>query len=235
MRRTPIDKLRLELGWTSLETRRKIHKLLLFHQIQTSNQQMPSYVQSILPETRISHTGRTLRNSNTLTQPNNRTTIFKSSFIPSTTKLWNSLPLCTRQLNYSSFKRSLYERFNPPHPPKFYTFGSKRGNSLHTKIRVGASQLNAHLFQYQLTDSPACDCGHPYENTEHFFLHCILYNYPRTTLFNDMSTILDIDFTLLPKPSQINILIHGYNLSGDSGRKAAFCIQKFILSTQRFR
>ena len=234
MLRTPTNKLRLELGWTTMENRRKIHKLILYHRIQAPNSQMPLYINSILPESRISQTGKELRNSEAITQPYNRTSIFKNSFIPNTTKLWNKLARSVRQSNHISFKRTIIERFSPPPPPAFFTFGSKRGNLLHTRLRVGASQLNSHLYQFQLTDSPKCSCSNQSETAEHFILNCPLHNNYRTVMLNDLSTILDIDFTSLTKSLQMNIILNGYSLSQVSGRRVAYCVQRYIMHTQRF-
>ena len=44
-----------------------------------------------------------------------------------------------------------------PHPG---TVGTKTLNTHHTRLRVGLSTLHAHLFQINLTSSPACSCGH---------------------------------------------------------------------------
>lgn len=234
MLRTPTNKLRQELGWTTLKDRRKIHKLLLYHHIKTPHSQAPSLIDSILPETRLFQTGRALRNSDTLSQPYNRTSAFKNSFIPATTKLWNNLPVFMRQSNYSTFKRTLQDYLSPPRPPSFFSYGSKLGNLLHTRLRVGASHLNAHLYKYQLTDSPSCPCGHRSETTEHFLLDCKLYINLREKLFHDLSTILNVNFASLTSTLQTEILLNGHNLTGESGRGAAGCIQNYIIWSLRF-
>ena len=235
MLRTPTDKLRRELGWTSMETRRKIHRLQLYYHIQASNPLTPHYIVSILPEKRISRTGRALRNADTLTQPHNRTSAFQKSFIPSTTKLWNSLPSLVRQSNYPTFKHALNKNFCPPRPPPFFTYGSKQGNILHTRLRVATSKLNAHLYQLQLADSPSCSCGYQFETTEHFFLHCKLHDNSRTTLFNELSNVIGTNFASLTRPLQIDTILNGDGLTGVSGREVAHCVQKFIFSSHRFR
>ena len=159
MLRTPTEKLREELGWTTLENRRKIHKLLLFHQLQSRSSLIPSYIKSILPDTRETQTGINLRNSNTLTQPFNRTSLLENSFVPSTTRFWNDLPLSVRQSNSSAYKRLIYEHFGPSNPPEYFTFGSKHNNSLHTRLRLRASKLNADLNRLKLINSSACQCA----------------------------------------------------------------------------
>ena len=122
----PVQQLRIatidRTATSTKITRRKIHKLQLYYHIQASNPLTPHYIVSILPEKRISRTGRALRNADTLTQPHNRTSAFQKSFIPSTTKLWNSLPSLVRQSNYPTFKHALNKKFCPPRPPPFFTY-----------------------------------------------------------------------------------------------------------------
>ena len=235
MLRTPTDKLRDELGWTTLENRRKIHKLTLYYHLQIANSLTPSYISSVIPDTRMSQTGRSLRNSRTLTQTFNRTSLFENSFLPSTTRLWNKLPLPVRQSNFSSFKRYIHEQLSPPRPPAYFSFGSKRGNLLHTRLRVGTSQFNSHLFKLLAIDSPSCPCGHRSETVEHFILHCTLYSNHRKVLFQELSSILDINFQTLSKTLQIDILINGHHLSWAGGRRVANCFQNYILNSLRFK
>ena len=142
-----------------MENRRKIHKLLLFHQLQSRSLLIPFYIKSILPDTRETQTGINLRNSNTLTQPFNRTSLLENSFIPSTTRFWNNLPLSVHQSNSSAYKRLIYEHFGPSNPPEYFTFGSKHNNSLHTRLRLRASKLNADLNRLKLINSSACQCA----------------------------------------------------------------------------
>ena len=232
--RTSTEKLREELGWATLENRRKIHKLTLFHYLLTHRTQIPSYINSILPDSRASQTGRNLRNSQTLTTAPNRIALFSNSFIPSATRLWNELPLLVRQSSSSSFKRLLHEQFSPPQPPAFFTLGTKRSNTLHTRLRLETSQLNAHLYKQKLVDSPSCPCTHPSETTEHFILHCTLYTNIRQTLFSSLSSILRQNFQSLPTSLKLKILLKGDELNRTGGQEVASCFQKFIVDSQRF-
>ena len=233
MLRTPTTKITDELGWTTLENRRKMHKLLIYHKLHTGN--TPSYIHSILPDSRSTQTRRCLRNSNSLTQPFNRTSLFQNSFIPGTTRLWNTLPSSVRQLDHANFKRFLYDKFSPPKPPAYFTVGSKLGNILHTRLRLGASQLNDHLYKYQITDSPSCSCGYPSETIEHFILFCTLHSNTRKTLIKNISAILNNNFEAWPKQCQLNLLINGQGLDDASGREVAYCFQKYLIDSKRFR
>ena len=71
--RTPTDKLRTELGWDRLKTRRRIHRLMLYHKLNAPTQHTPNYIISIMPRTRVQDTNKRLRNSGTHTLTTNRT------------------------------------------------------------------------------------------------------------------------------------------------------------------
>ena len=48
------------------------------------------------------------------------------------------------------------------------------------------SSLNADLHLVNLKPSPACICGHGFEDCIHFFLECPFYNENRAILFNKL-------------------------------------------------
>ena len=58
--RTSTEKLRHDLGWETLKTRRTIHKQLFFHRLTNTKNQQPGYIREILPELRFQNTGKTL-------------------------------------------------------------------------------------------------------------------------------------------------------------------------------
>ena len=62
------------------------------------------------------------------------------SFIPSSTRLWNTLPEQVRaNSSYATFKKYLIEKLTAPSPPSYFFLGTKTGNSLHTKLRLKGS------------------------------------------------------------------------------------------------
>ena len=87
--RTSSEALRRDLGWDTLKTG---HKLIFYRKLKCEQAFVPQYIISLIPETRQQETGRTLCNSHSHTLPPNRTTSFKRSFVPDTTRLWNILP-----------------------------------------------------------------------------------------------------------------------------------------------
>ena len=66
---------------------------------------------------------------------------------------------------------------------KHFARGSKLGNILLTRIRVGRSDLNQHKFAVGHVDSPECLCHFRSESPEHYFLDCFLYEPERQILF----------------------------------------------------
>ena len=232
--RTSSDKLRNELGWDKLATRRRIHRLTLYHKLNVQeNHITPSYITNILPHTRAHDTNKTLRNANHHTQTQTRTTTFQRSFFTLTGKQWNDLPEHVKHLTCRGFKNWLKQQLSTPKPPLYYSHGTKALNTLHTGLRNDMSHLNAHMFQIQKALSPACHCGHPEENTMHFILSCPKYELLRNELFNDISHNIS-NFKHESKSNQVHILLHGTSLGGDGDREVARVFQNFLQDTHRF-
>ena len=111
-------KIREELAWVKLETRRKIHKLLFLYKC--VNGMTPSYISDLVPLTVGERSNIRLRSANELSIFPCRTEMFKTSFFPSTTFLWNSLSLDIRQSDsLYVFKHRLN---NLLHPLKYNRF-----------------------------------------------------------------------------------------------------------------
>ena len=113
-----IEKLYTELGWVKLADRRKFHKLQQFYKV--DHNLAPGYLCDLLP----SHVGDTtnypLRNADNYTQVHARTALYGSSFLPSTIREWNKLPIEHRNVEtLSAFKTSLTNR-NIKIPNTFY-------------------------------------------------------------------------------------------------------------------
>ena len=197
---------------------------------------IPEYITAIIPENRQNVTGRTLRNSHLQTLPSNRTSSFNKSFIPDTTRLWNALPadfyLITSNV---AFKTALKKHISVPKPPRYYGLGTKRSNRLHTRLRLGMSCLHAHQYQILKTPSPQCSCGNTLENTKHFALHCAHYQQCRSRMFANITYIMQRDFSTLPGPIQLDILLNGKSLTSTESFRVAEEFHKFLLTTNRFK
>ena len=234
--RTSTDKLRhdLKLGWDRLSTRREIHRLMYFWSLNDRTTPTPAYIRDSLPQARQTDTTRTLRNSTAMTQPKNRTTRFQKSFIPDTTRKWNKLPLAVRsQSSLKTFKSDISKLLGAQLPPKYYSFGSKLGNTLHTQLRLGMSYLNSHIYQIQKTTHPYCPCGHHTETTLHFVLHCPLYTEHRHSLIQSISDELNVDFFQFTSTKKLETLLHGAHVGAASGRRVADLFQEYLIGTNR--
>ena len=176
-----------ELGWSTLKTRRKLHRLLLYRKIiATDHNRVPLYVITLLPRSRQDDTNRSLRNADHQTQLRTRTTAQQRSFFILTGKQWNELPEITRTLSYHEFKKDITKHLCTQKPPLYYSYGPKHLNIMHTRIRTGMTQLNEHMYKIQKSTSPNCTCGHPHENEMHFIFSCTKYNQQRDTLYNSI-------------------------------------------------
>ena len=49
-------------------------------------------------------------------------------------------------------------------------------NVKHCRLRLAISNLNYDLFRRHLLEDPVCSCRYTAETSEHFLLHCPLYN-----------------------------------------------------------
>ena len=165
--RTSTDKLRHELGWDRLSTRREIHRLTYFWSLNDRTTPTPAYIRDSLPQARQTDTTRTLRNSTAMTQPKNRTTRFQKSFIPDTTRKWNKLPLAVRpQSSLNTFKSDISKLLGPQHPPKYkyilIQFQTGKRTAHTAKVRHVLSKLT-HLSNTE-NDTSLLSLRTPYRN-----------------------------------------------------------------------
>ena len=99
----PINSLLLEVGWESLSSRRKKHKLQLLLKMQ--NNLSPDYLSSLVPSFVGNFSSYLLRNATDLKIFYVRSQLYYNSFFPSTIRDWNNLPIETRNLtSIASFK-----------------------------------------------------------------------------------------------------------------------------------
>ena len=100
-----------ELGWISLEKKRKLHKCVLLHKLLQGTGPSP-LINMLEP-----YNNRTALNTrgtanNCLYIPSFKTNYIKKSFFMDSAKLWNSLPLDIKSTtNSSTFKEKLHAYF----------------------------------------------------------------------------------------------------------------------------
>ena len=97
-----LENLNSEIGWETLDVRRKKQKLVLFYKM--VNNLTPNYLTSLVPPTVSESSSYNLRNSNDIRTVNARTAQYFSSFLPSTIRAWNTLsPRTDQKLFYYLF------------------------------------------------------------------------------------------------------------------------------------
>ena len=139
-----------EVKWESLEERRRKHKLTLFYKMKSNL--CPTYLSSLVPQTVNSISRYNLRNANDLQTINPRTTLYYNSFLPSTIRAWNDLPLEAKQLESVNAFKYFLKTENVP-VPKYYYTGKRTVQILHTRLRTNSSSFNLDLFVKNISDS----------------------------------------------------------------------------------
>ena len=108
---SPRKELYDNLGWESLNLRRELRRLSMFHEIITTEQ--PAYLFDIIKDHKPNPRARG-GDANNLRNFYTRTENFALSFFPSTTEKWNRLDDASKNLVLrSSFKRDILKRIRP--------------------------------------------------------------------------------------------------------------------------
>ena len=110
-------------------------------------------------------------------------------------------------LELSEFKKELKVSLKPS-KFKHFSYGSKLGNKLITRLRVGRSFLHSHSYAVGKAISPECSCHARQETSRHYLLQCFLYTVERQNLLDLVSQHVP-NFNQLPLYKQENILLFG--------------------------
>ena len=216
-----LNALFREIQWESLQDRRHNHQLTLFHKMHTNL--APEYLTSLVPQPVGAASRYNLRNANNLQTITTRTNLYYQSFLPTTIRSWNNLPIEIKQADTVNFFKNHLIKKQPV--PKYYYVGNRRAQILHTRLRTNCSSLNIDLFNKNISDSPLCSCG-SIEDAQHFFFHCRHYTVQRNALLNAVSTYI--------VPSLKCILYGDPSLSLELNSNIFQHVQKFIIDTKRF-
>ena len=160
----------------------------------------PEYLRHLVPPTIQSTTIYRLRNDDHLIVPFCRLSITNSSFIPATVKEWNKLDIAIRKLDSLSKLKNALRTNNQPSKisvPKLYYYGPRKLNVILTQLRCRASFLNHDLCKVNILSSPACSCGAPQEDANHFFFVCTKYSEIGNDLFLSISNLSQLINTSL--------------------------------------
>ena len=112
--------------------------------------------------------------------------------------------------------------------PDYTNVGERKYNIMLTRIRQRSSSLKADLYGVNIIPSPACSCGAPIENADHYFFECPLYINQRNNLFINLDRlqINDADVAVLTTGS--------HNYDENINRSIIQFAIKFIKDSQRF-
>jgi hypothetical protein len=214
-----------ETNWVPLAKRRENHRLSLFYKI--SNGLAPQYLLDRQPQPVANRTAYALRNRHNLDTPITRINCLSYSFFPATTRLWNDLDLALKNKpSVQSFKMGLKKK--DPKKNNLYYHGTRLENSIHARLRIENSPLNADLCNIlHVIDSPICPCGQGLpEDAKHFFMICPLYDQIRHELKINLLpyVINNVDYLLFGVPNE------EYN----ENIKIFTAVQKFIRDSRRF-
>ncbi|MCP3901810.1 MAG: hypothetical protein GY707_19040, partial [Desulfobacteraceae bacterium] len=159
--------------------------------------------------------------------PLSRLDIYKRSFFPIATKIWNNLSICICNSNsVDEFKNALCR--NRKETNILYYYGQRWPAIHHSRLRLGCSKLKHDLcFNLKVIDEPSCSCGAEIENASHFFFECPLYTDIRNDLMNAVTliTIPNIDFLLFGNPQ----------LDNQQNKELFNAVHLFITKSNRFK
>jgi hypothetical protein len=111
----------------------------------------------------------------------------------------------------------------------FFPSTTRDWNNLSPEIRnsgiINIFKIKNKILLVNLKPSPACICGHGFEDCVHLFLECPFYNENRAILFNKLKNyVVTIEL----------ILAGDENLAPNQNIEIFSAVYSFIRSTQRF-
>jgi hypothetical protein len=220
---TSHHELYRETGWQTLAARRTNQCLVLLFRMMRN--EAAEQLTALVPERTGNRAEYNIRSGNNLTVPRSRSTAHQNSFLPSTCREWNKLPLSHKQINsVEGFKEKLREEVVKV--PSYLHVGERKLQILHCRLRVKNADLNGNLYSKQMKESPECECGEAVETTKHYFMECPLYDQDRARLA--MSIPDGIDATT-------DILLSGDpSLTEDANAGLFKATQEYIRATGRF-
>ena len=151
---TSQEKLNAELGWESIKKRIDFLGLCLFQKIHLK--QTRPLISKCMPKLDWEKKQIT-RSKGGYIPYKYYGNDYSNSFFPFYTKLWNNLPSIHQCKDLADFKIQLKFEIKPQ-SVRHFSKGSKLGNTLLTRLRVGRSDLNLHKFTIGQVDKPECLC-----------------------------------------------------------------------------
>jgi hypothetical protein len=193
----------------------------------------PKYMTDLLTQQNTNITNYRLRNRENRQIPKARTSMYKNSYIPSSTKSWNELPVTTRNtVSLDSFKKKLKLNINHINLDYYKQYKKKPGIWL-ARLRMGLSALNAHRFTYNFIETPSCDhCHSGNETTKHFFFQCPAYAAHRLELLNSLDIQIGLD--IFNTTEMLNSILFG-QVPKNKTETLIQIITEYLTNTKRFK
>ena len=215
-----VSKLLTDLGWETLQNRRKKHRLIILFKI--LHGLTPVYLNDLLPPLVQDTASYNLRNSNHFQNYRANTNFFLNLFFPATIRAWNDLPAEVKDVpSVAAFKSRLNKDLKKP--PSYYNTGTRIGQILQARLRLGCSSLNADLYRKNIVPSPTCACG-GFESAYHFFFACPRLAHFRRRYFSDSL----LNYTVK------DFLYGSQNLTFQENEQLFLKVQDYIVKSGRF-
>ena len=163
------------------------------------------------------------RNGSNFRSIHARTEQFKNSIILDGIKNWNRLSSDAKYIkNSQAFNRRITTK---PEQNKLYNGFTRILNIAHAQLRINCSNLNDNLYKLHVIDNSSCSCSYRYEDCNHYFFDCPLYNGQRIKLLEVVNSLCTPD---------VNILLYGDSeLSFPENELIFKSVELFILETDR--
>jgi hypothetical protein len=160
-----------------------------------------------------------------------RISAYARSFFPFAIKLWNSMPIETRNLpTLNQFKQEL----NPKnYRIPLYYYGKRWPGVHHARMRMGCSNLNYDLCcNLHVKNDKSCECGWFRENSIHYISYCPLYVTERIDLLTKLEGLGIAPINGVPNHE---ILLYGDQTINIRIMKEVFDVfHNYITKTKRF-
>ncbi len=227
-KKTSHELLKKEANWPDLSLRRTFQQVIFLHKI--IHNKYPTYLYKSLPPMR-DQSNRPERKYKFNT-PHFDHAFYRDSIIPSSISNWNELPNHIRTIvKIDTFKLMLKREYLEP-PKPLYHYGERFSQMSHARIRVKFSNLNFHLYNYNLVESPNCrHCNLP-ETPNHYFFICNKFSVERTKLLQKIERILRSNN--INNKITLELLLHGTEkLSYTLNTQIIDAVHSFIRATGR--
>ncbi len=234
-RNASYNRLLDELGWASLEERRKYFRLTTMYKM--VNSKVPEYLCDLCPARVGARANYNLRNGANLSLVKANHVKTYNSIVPKTIRDWNSLGPLRNSISVDGFK-TRYKRENFRKVNSFNNYDHKGGNMHITRLRLGLSHLAEHLYTHNLIDSPICkECNLENESISHYLLRCPVYTTQRIVFLSGLLNIFNADYIAhLRDNDMVNLFLHGNDeIPFESNKLLVELAQTFIVDSNRFQ